>query len=301
MTAQTDVPAGLQFVNAPAAPSTFNVLLWGQPKSGKSTAAATAPGPILWVNAEGPGALGFARKTAAERGTQIHEVVVDKKRRNAAAILDQVYLHVREGRDPQVRTVVVDTLAKVRDALIDQFVVPGSKNSLKQFGEVADKLGGFVNAMRDLPVNVVLLAHADIKDSDEDGRVVLPLIGGKLTETIPGEVDVVAYCSPLKTDDGIMYVGQLVEGRGRTGLGDRSGALGAERGFRPLDLSEWLGVYSTALAPAPADDSDIPFSEDFDPEHDGAPAEDPEAEARLEAERLAGESLGGQAEPGDAA
>ena len=259
----TDVPA-LTFVQAPPAPETFNVLLFGSPKSGKSTAAATAPGPILWVNAEGPNALGYARKTAAQRGAQIHEVVVDKKA-DPAATLDNVYRHVKSGAEPVVQTVVVDTLAKVREALIHQMVVPGAKNSLQQFGKVAEKLGGFINAMRDLPVNLVLIAHTDVKDSDEDGRLVVPLIGGKLTETIPGEVDVVAFCAKVREDDGVHYYGQLVDGKGRTGLGDRSGTLAGERGIRELDLSEWLEAYRAGLAP---DDSDLPFSltEDEAPE-----------------------------------
>ncbi|MBX5461657.1 MAG: AAA family ATPase [Steroidobacteraceae bacterium] len=266
----TDLPA-LVFVDAPPIPETFNVLLYGQPKSGKSTAAATAPGPILWLNAEGPGALGFARKTAAERGTAIHEVRIDKST-DVAQTLRQVFTHVRDGHDPKPRTVVVDTIGKVRDALVAQLVVPGSKNTLQQFGQVADQLGGFVQAMRDLPVNLVILAHADVRDSDEDGRIVMPLIGGKLTETIPGEVDVVAFTSALRVDDEPRprYFGQLIESRGRI-AGDRSGALAGERGIRELDLSEWLGAYRRALAP---DTSDLPWS--------GSGPEGPDAEAQVE-------------------
>lgn len=266
--------SNLIFANTTAAPETFNVLLWSPPKSGKSTAAATAPGRIMWLNAEGPGALGFARKTAAERETTIHEVVIDKKLRNTTSVLDEVYRHVRDGREPHVQTVVLDTLAKIRDALIAEIVVTGSKNTLKQFGEVADKLGGFITALRDLPVNMVLLAHADIRDSDEDGRIVQPLIGGKLTATIPGEVDVVAYCSPLKTDDGVRYVGQLVEGKGRTGLGDRSGTLAGDTGFRDLDLSEWLEAYRAGLTPV---DVELPFEDGPTelPELERAPVETP--------------------------
>lgn len=253
----TDLPT-LLFVPPAAAPQTFNVLLYGKPKSGKSTAAATAPGPILWVNAEGGGALGYARKVAAERGTQVHEVAVPVKGGNPAQILAAVYLHLRDGTEPVVRTVVVDTVAKVRDALVAQFVVKGSKQSLPQYGQVADKLGGFILALRDLPINLILLAHVDQKDS-EDGRTVDPLIGGQLTEKIPGEVDVVAYTSMHEDEDGVRrYYGQLVEGRGRQ-AGDRSGALAGDRGIRELDLTEWLGAYRAALTP---DESDLPWTEE---------------------------------------
>ncbi len=274
MSEESDVPTGLHFVSAPATPQTYNVLLYGNPKSGKSTAAATAPGPILWLNAEGPGALGYARKTAKQRGTDILEVSIDKRRRDSTRVLDEVYRHVTSGQDPAVATVVVDTLAKLRDALIAELVVKGAKNTLQQFGEVADKLGGFIVALRDLPVNVVLIAHADMRDSDEDGRVVVPLIGGKLTDTVPGEVDVVAFCAPLTTDDdGTRYFGQLVEGRGRI-AGDRSGALAGPQGIRELDLTERLTAYRTALS---AGEVDLPWSED--PDMAGLDVDAPEAQA----------------------
>ncbi len=290
----TDLPV-LEFTPAPEVPGTFNVLLFGKPKSGKSTAAATAPGPILWVNAEGPGALGYARKTAAQRGTVIHEVQIGNQATtpNPSAVLDQVYLHVRKGGVPAVQTDVdyvkegksvaarcfragrvkmrdigvvkagkvisSETEKKVRDALIRQLVVKNSKNSLQQYGDVSDKLAGFIAAMRDLPVNLVLLAHVDMTDG-EDGRVVDPLIGGKLTEKVPGEVDVVSYTMMVPDEDGTRrYYGQLVEGRGRT-CGDRSGGLAADGSLRELDLTEWLGVYRAALTP---DTSDVPWADDF--------------------------------------
>lgn len=258
----TDAPAPLLFAQAPDAPTTFNVLLWGPPKSGKTTAAATANGPILWVNAEGPGALGFARKVAGERGTAIHEVVIDKAARTAAQTLDEVYRHIRSGATPTVETVVIDTIGKVREALIEQLVDEGSKNSLKQYGQVSKKLGGFINALRDLPVNLIVLAHAETLESDEDGRIVQPLIGGKLTALIPGEVDVVAYTAKLKTDDGIRYVGQLVESKGRTGLGDRSGGIAGDESYRDLDLAEWFALYRDALTPKT---EPLPFDDDEQP------------------------------------
>jgi hypothetical protein len=272
----------LTFLDAPPVPETYNVLLYGQPKSGKSTAAATAPGPILWVNAEGPGALGFARKTAHARGTQILEVAIDKRAKNATSILTQVYQHVASGADPVPRTVVVDTLAKVREALIAELVVKGAKNTLQQFGEVADKLGGFINALRDLPVNLVLLAHADLRESEEDGRIVVPLIGGKLTETVPGEVDVVAFTSPLSDENGTRYYGQLVERKGRI-AGDRSGGLAGEHGIRELDLSEWLEAYRAALTP---DEADLPWTDEPDkiaPDLDPTEAEWAAAKAKAKA------------------
>jgi hypothetical protein len=253
----SDFSSSLVFVEPPPAPETFNVLLYGPPKSGKSTAAATAPGPILWVSAEGPGALSYARKVAAGRGTEILEVRIGRGT-DARQVLRDVIQHVRDGFQPEVRTVAVDTLAKVREALIRQIVVPGAKNSIQQFGEVARILREFVQSMRDLPVNFVLIAHQDVSDTDGE-RIVRPLVGGALTEEIPGEVDVIAYTHSFKDEESgdRRYVGQLVEAKGRI-AGDRSGSL---EPVLDLDLSAWLATYRAALT---AGEGDVPFFSEAD-------------------------------------
>lgn len=249
------------FVENPPVPETFNVLLYGPPKSGKSTAAATAPGPIIWVNAEGPNALGFAEKVARERGTAILQLPVNRQT-DARQLLRDLITHVRSGVDPQPATIVVDTLAKLRQALIRQIVVPGAKNSIQQFGEVARILSEFVQVMRDEPVNLILIAHQDVADVDGD-RIVQPLIGGALTQEIPGEVDVIAFTHSFKDEESGQrrWVGQLVEAKGRI-AGDRSGGL---QPVEDLDLAVWLGTYRKALTP---DTSDLPFTVGEEPGED---------------------------------
>lgn len=239
----------LLFIEDPGAPDTFNVLLYGETGSGKSTAAATAPGPIMWVNAEGPGALAYPRKVARERDTQIYEARIPRNL-SPRPILRQVIEHVRDGTEPQVQTVVVDTVAKVRDGLIRDMVTPGAKNSIQQFGEVAKVLEEFVVMLRDLPVNLVLICHEEISDVDSE-RIVQPLIGGALTAKIPGDMDVMAYCGATRDPDtgGVQYLGQLVAGKGRRAK-DRSGGLG---GVLPLDLSLWLERFRETLLSAGPD------------------------------------------------
>lgn len=234
----------LTFVEAPPAPETANFLLYGPPKSGKSTAAATAPSPILWINSEGPNALDFARKVARARKAVIHEVRVERTA-DAKQLLRDVVEHVRRGTEPRPQTIVIDTMAKLRDALARRLVQPGSKNSMQQWQEVARILRETVQILRDADVNLVIIAHQDVADAEGE-RIVRPLIGGVLTEEIPGEVDVVAYTHSFVDDESgeRRYVGQLVEAKGRI-AGDRSGALGV---VRQLDLSEWLHVYRDALS-----------------------------------------------------
>jgi hypothetical protein len=243
--------SSLTFVDAPTAPDTFNVLLYGPPKAGKTTAAATAPGDLLWLNLEGPGALGYARKIAAGRGSQIHEIRPDRndKLRDTLA---GIVKHVTSNSEPHVRTVVVDTLGKVREHLARN--IGGDHPQIQHWGDVDKIIMGFVTTLRDRDINLVLLAHESINDSDDGDRIVEPLIGGKTTVKVCGEVDVIAYCGRVEDDDGVRYMGQLVERKGRR-AGDRSGGLGKSR---ELDLTEWLSVFREALratAPAPADDT----------------------------------------------
>jgi hypothetical protein len=249
--------AGLTFVEAPAAPETFNVLIYGPVKQGKSTAAATAPGPILWVNAEGPNSLDYARKIARSRGTQILEVRIEQAS-DVRDLLRHVLRYVRnpEGDGPAPASVVVDTIGKVREALARQLVTPGSSKSMQQWQQVATVLREFVRVLRDAPVNLVLIAHESVEDA-EDERIVRPLIGGVLTEEIPGEVDVVAYAGTAIDDETgeVSYLGQLAPARGRR-TGDRSGGLGR---VRALDLTEWLAAYRAALG---ADEEPLPFDEE---------------------------------------
>lgn len=265
----TDIP-GLTFVTAPPAPTTFNVLAFGPVGSGKSTAAATLAtyGPVLWLNLEGPGALAFARKNAGDKIMEVRLNVAevrkptDKTGDDPTMVLRQFVRFAKSG-DPRPVTVVIDTIGKLRDALAAQYVQPGHRQVRDQWGEVAKIMRSALSVLRDLPCNLVLLAHQSIDGEGED-RIVRPKIGGALTEDIPAEMDVVTFTSPSVVQDDEddpatkrrVYFGQLVDGNGRQGLKDRSGGLGL---YRELDLAEWLATYRAALTPELP--SDVPFVE----------------------------------------
>ncbi len=242
---------GLQFEHPTTEVEALNILSYGPSGVGKSTCAATSPGPILWANAEGPGALAFARKTATERGTEIHEARLTADL-DARVFLRSLIEHVRSGVEPQCKTLVVDTVGRLREHLVRQLVNQGSKNSLQQYGEVSRVLAEFVRLARDLPIHVVLIAHEDIADQDGD-RVVRPLIGGNQTELIPGEMDVVAYHFVRDVEDGERaYEAMFIEHNGRRAK-DRSGGLGRTA---PADVSLWIERFREALRPQPQDETE---------------------------------------------
>lgn len=226
----------LNFVEPGTAPSTLNVLLYGPPGTGKSVAATSAPGPVLVLNAEGEGGLFFARRQHGN--AHIREVpFVD------ASTLDDVYLYLKESK--QIKTVVVDSVGEVHRRLLENY--GGERPTLQQHGDVNLKIERFVRSLRDLPLNVILVAHEQLDDVEGE-QVRRPLTGGKkLPEVVMAMVDVVAYSSVLEggEDEPTRWVGQIVEANGRRAK-DRSGALGK---FRDLDLSEWISTATAAMAP----------------------------------------------------
>jgi hypothetical protein len=244
MTSQPSEIAGL-FEDTVETVSHANFMLYGPPGSGKSTGAATAPGPILWLNADRPNALLYAKKVARKRGTNIFEVRLDYGTDPRAKLSDFLrYLESDEGRE--IRTVVIDTVGEVRSRLADVLVTGTSKNTFQEWGAVAKVLEPIIKTLRDMPVNVVLTAHQAV--SEEDG-LVRPLIGGALTEKVPADMDVVAYCGLVSRDGVTECVGQIQQAKGRYAK-DCSDELGAAR---PVDLSEWLRVFSGEV--------DVPFAE----------------------------------------
>jgi hypothetical protein len=255
----SDIPTGLVFVQPQTAFQTINVLLYGPGGSGKTIAATSAPGPVLVLNAEGPGGLAKARSL----GRDIREVAF-----TGQAVFRPFCEYVKGGAGG-ARTVVIDTVAKMYETILRE--IGGAKPQIQHYGQANSAIKDLVLFLRDQPVNVVLVCHEKIDDSGDD-RIVRPLTGGQqLPEILVGEVDVCAYCGevPATEDRPKRWVGQLVQERGRRAK-DRSGALGA---FRDLDLSEWLQVYSAALTPAAGD---VPWEEE-PPADAGIPLDEAEA------------------------
>jgi hypothetical protein len=230
----------LTFATPSTAAPTINVLLYGPPGTGKSMGAATAPGPIFYLNAEGPGAVRLVHQT---HGEKIREVVVE-----GAKTLDESFLYLRAGKGGE-KTVVIDTVGEVYRVLLEELSGGRAMPSLQNYGDVNTKIERFVRALRDLDINVVLIAHEQV--DDEEGQATRrPMTGGKkLPETVMAQVDIVAYTGVIAaTDDQPRrFVGQLVEAKGRRAKSRWMDALGNSR---DLDISEWVDTATAAMAGA---------------------------------------------------
>lgn len=234
----------MKFAKPSELPPTINVLLYGPPGTGKSMGAATAPGPILYLNAEGPGAVRLVHQTYGEK---IREVVVE-----GAKTLDEAFLYLKDGKGGE-QTLVVDTVGEVYRVLVEE-IAKGSRPSIQNYGDINTKIERWVRTLRDLPINVVLIAHEQV--DDEEGQATRrPLTGGKkLPEQVMAQVDVVGYTGviPAGEDGPRRYVAQLVEAKGRRAKSRWVDTLGE---LRDLDLSEWIDAVRKAQPAKPTEKS----------------------------------------------
>ena len=236
----------LELFSTEKLPSTVNVLLYGPAGAGKSTAAASAPGPVMFINLEGPNALHYARKTAREAETEVLEVRVDWGEDPRAYFRESFVAAKERG----VNTIVIDTLGKLRDGIA--FNIGGDQPTIAQWGQVGKAMTTILRELRDSDMNTVLICHERVLDSDTGDRIVEPLVGGKTTTEAMAEVDVIAYCGAVRDENGTRYLAQLVESKGRRAK-DRSGALGE---VVELNLTDLIASYLASFI-----DDSLPFDE----------------------------------------
>jgi hypothetical protein len=216
-----------------------NVLLYGPPKTKKTTAACSAPKEVLLINADLPNAPWYARSRY-----EVKEL--DYK---GFAQLMEIQALAQTPKCP-FETIVVDPVGELYRLLLEEFSNMAISPSLPTYQAVGTHIERFCRALCKSPyVNTVLVCHEHpVKNEVLGGVENLPWTGTQnpaLGMKLMSMVDVIGFTGVIEREDGeLEYVAQLVSGKGRRG-GDRSHSLGS---YRALDLGEWFTTMAAAMA-----------------------------------------------------
>lgn len=229
----------LTFVK-PAEQPTVNILLYGPPKTGKTTGACSAPGGVLLMNADLPNASVFAHSRDPEG--RIQEISLASPMETLIEVTNAIEQQ-GDGDDRFFDTVVVDPISELQRRMLEEASDRAVHPSLNQYLTAQTYLERFCRMLCEAPVNCVIVCHElPIKDEGSGTIERLPNTGTSnpsLGQKLMGMVDIVGYTAVLVQEgDHKEYVAQLINDRGRRG-GDRFDVLGD---WRTLDLAEWFAL-----------------------------------------------------------
>jgi hypothetical protein len=229
----------LKVVDPPTG-SKRSVLLYGPPKTGKTTGATSAPGPVLLLNADLPNASWFAHTRRDDLVEIGYESFKDTLIAVGKGIADNDPTF--GGLTPPIATIVVDPINELYRHVLEELGQRAVSPSLPTYQATSVHLERFCRSLCQTPImNVVFVCH-DLPVKDESSEEVerLPATGTNnpaLGRRLMGMVDIVGFTAVLETEEeGFRYVAQLVNAKGRRG-GDRFDSLGP---FREMDLTEWF-------------------------------------------------------------
>lgn len=221
--------AGLK-VTKPASEGYINMLIYGDPGSGKTRLAGSAcvvpeMSPVLLLDWEG-GTLSLSG--------DYHDVEV--VRFKTWKQVDQVYGQLYNNNP--YRTVIVDSLTEAQKFCMQEAmreVVDKYPNrdrdiaSVREWGKTGEQVTRLVRALRDLPCNTIFttLQH---EEKDDEGKLIKrrPLLPGQLKGQVSGYVDIVVYLYQkefVAGPDRTMKTLMLTEAQEKVTAKDRSGRL----------------------------------------------------------------------------
>ena len=181
--------------------SKFNCILYGAPGAGKTTCAATAPGPVLFLDCD-QGLLAL----------QNPDPEIIKK---LGIKLDDLYFESITSYDEMVEvikkvsnecktqpgwwgTVVLDNLTELQRVLLTDLLRQSDRTvpQLQDWNVMLLRMQAIVRTVRNLPVNSIFIAHE--RESD---KAIGPALSGRIEEELPGYVDLMARYTVLEKPD----------------------------------------------------------------------------------------------------
>lgn len=187
-----------ELIKLDSASTSTNLMVYGDSNAGKTWLAGTAPGRTFWLIGE-PGYKAAARQGATGDGVHITDTAVAW----AAVQWLRAKRHYK-----RFDWMILDGLTTMQDRIRisyanEAFDLNPAKRAHRNLPDRPDYfntqnfLKAWIAALTDLPVNLLITAHAYRTDKTENGELlVFPGIQGKVTETanaIAGLMDVVGY------------------------------------------------------------------------------------------------------------
>lgn len=209
----------------------LNVLIYGEPGSGKTFLSGTAEdspltSPVLFLDVEGGTSTIRKRKG------------IDVKKIRTFVDLDQAYdmiVHSIKDNSLYYKTIVLDSLSELTDVDMRHIMAEAyNRNpdkvdkdvpSQREWGKARAHMRTTVRAFRDLPCNVIMTAHSATMQDEGQPTKYFPGFAGKLRTELPGFFDIVGYLYP-ENDQGVIIRKLQVQGTRRVVAKDRTGALG---------------------------------------------------------------------------
>jgi len=196
-------------------------MIYGNGGVGKTTFASTAPKPLLLDCENGAKYFGL-------RGIKVDTVQIQSWK----DIEDLELVETIKGSTYE--TIIVDPIGEAMDKLINgladfgnsKLVQPDGSPTMAGWGYVKKKMRNFVKFLRDSGKNVILIAHIEEKQDDEQRIVKRPMIATRISEELINMVDVVGYMTTINRDGEDVRVIVVDPGNDKQTAKDRTGQLG---------------------------------------------------------------------------
>jgi hypothetical protein len=178
------------------------ILVYGDPKRGKSWFAASAAelkdlSPVLVIDTEG-GSSAIARDW---KDVDVVEVDTHEKfQATVSALLGQKHKY---------KTVIIDTLGVAMDRAEKFFgEKPENKNNkFGRWGDLKNWTNELIRAFHGAPFLSIIVTHAQDEKDDNTGAVkTIPMLPGSSKGTLPAIPDIIGYMTSEKTENGVERV-----------------------------------------------------------------------------------------------
>ena len=187
-------PNELEFV------TTIKMLIYGQPGTGKTSMALSAPNPVMFDFDGGIQRVNVAFQCPTLQVKNWEEVL---------SALEEL-----KSGDVECKTIIVDTAGKMLDFMSDYIMRNDSKMkmrdgslSLKGYGARKVMFQSFLRDVSMIGKNIVFVAH-EREEKDGETKIVRPEIGGSSAGDLMKELDLVGYVQVIGQDRTVYWTPQ---------------------------------------------------------------------------------------------